>query len=159
MMNDWQLFIRHAHRTTLHRSLDNGLSPKGLQQCSRLIKFLKLRIPLCEIKKIYSSPARRCVETALALSRVSGLEVEVLEILEEKRPTETPQEFSKRLNFFMKLYKNAKRVCFVSHGDFLELLAQKQGYRIRHWPKGSAIVFQKHKLKGVPRVLLDQINL
>jgi broad specificity phosphatase PhoE len=116
-MSSWQLFIRHAHRPTFDRDLDNGLSEKGQEQGRRLVKFLKKEGRLDKIAGLCSSPRLRCVETAEFVAEATGLELVIDEQLDERGQSESDRDFQKRVRTFAERALDMKRVCFFSHGD------------------------------------------
>ncbi len=66
--------VRHAHslgNAKLDTGLNSGLSPLGLQQA----EALERRLDGSQFTAIYSSPFRRCLETALPIARRLNLPV------------------------------------------------------------------------------------
>lgn len=59
---------------------DPPLSEKGITQAKRTREFFK-SIP---VSKIYTSPARRCIETTVCISKILGLNYEVNDLLKER---------------------------------------------------------------------------
>lgn len=123
----WQLYIRHAHRETYDRSLDNGLSEKGHQQAEQLVEVLEQVPGLTRPKKILSSPKLRCLQTAEHLARWIGGEVIVEPLLDEQRPKEEAPAFFGRIAKFLVDHQKSSEVAFVSHGDVLALMARFYG--------------------------------
>ncbi len=58
---------------------DVELSSRGKEESKKVVEILKN----LEITKIFSSPLRRCLYTALELSKVTGIDIEVVEVLQE----------------------------------------------------------------------------
>lgn len=136
-MARWQLFVRHAHRDTHDRSLDNGLSDKGRTQCDKLVRSLSARKPPLKPEKILSSPKLRCIDTAMALARWARVEVVVDARLDEQAPGESTREFEKRVKAFLERFEDEGEVAFVSHGDVLALAAHHYGSRRDDLKKGD----------------------
>ncbi len=145
----WQLFIRHAHRDTENRRLDNGLSNKGRRQCQELVDYLsELRVPRIPVQ-IISSPMRRCLETADAVSKWAKIPVEVDERLEEQRKNEKDLHFYARIQNFFYDYEVKSRICIVSHGDVLPLFARLAGTSIDDIKKGDLFWLENKILRGL----------
>lgn len=68
----------HAQQRLLGR-LDIGLDQRGKEQAARVVGFFR-DIPLAAV---YSSPLKRCLETAAPVAADKGLEVQVMEGLME----------------------------------------------------------------------------
>lgn len=68
----------HAQQRLLGR-LDAGLNDKGREQAVRVVDFFRGM----DLKAIYSSPLKRCLETAAPVAGAQGLEVEIMEGLME----------------------------------------------------------------------------
>jgi broad specificity phosphatase PhoE len=123
----WQLFIRHAHRDTEDRALDNGLSEKGRRQCEELVDELDRARPSRKPTRVLTSPKLRCRETAEFVAAWAGVKLEIDERLDEQGPRETEKTFLKRVEEFYEKTRRDPGVAFVSHGDVLPLLAQLGG--------------------------------
>lgn len=122
-LNDKSLIlIRHAHRDTTKKELDNGISRLGLGQAERLakklIKGIEGRQPL-----LLSSPKKRCIETLQPLARLTQTKVLTDLSLLEKMNEESLSEFSKRIKNFLKNWLESKEnlTLICSHGDWLPL--------------------------------------
>jgi len=126
-MKRWQLYIRHAHRDTADRFLDNGLSEKGFRQVGELVDEVRAHSPLRKPERILSSPKLRCLETAQGVADWAGVEVEVEELLDEQGPTESTRAFLGRIAEFIARYRDLEASAFVSHGDVLPLIADRAG--------------------------------
>ena len=68
----------HARKQLLGR-MDIGLNDKGRDQARRAADFFTVM----ELDAIYSSPLKRCMETAAPVAESQGLEIEVMEGLIE----------------------------------------------------------------------------
>lgn len=136
-MARWQLFVRHAHRDTHDRSLDNGISDKGRAQCEKLVRSLSGRRPAIKPQKILSSPKLRCIDTAMALARWARQEVVVDARLDEQAPGESTREFENRVKAFLERFEDEGEIAFVSHGDVLTLAARHYGSRNEDLKKGD----------------------
>lgn len=136
-MARWQLFVRHAHRDTHDRSLDNGISDKGRAQCEKLVRSLSSRKPPLKPQKILSSPKLRCIDTAMALARWTRQEVVVDARLDEQAPGESARAFENRVKTFLDRFEEEGEIVFVSHGDVLALVARHYGSRSEDLKKGD----------------------
>lgn len=146
-MKNWQLFVRHAHRDTADRSLDNGLSEKGHSQGLEIQKYLenldKKRKPL----SVFSSPKVRCLETAAYVAKWAGVDVEIDQRLDEQHPGETEAKFVKRVEQFYKDTRKLSEVCFVSHGDVLPLIVAFTSGKPVEIKKGDLFFWEENKIK------------
>lgn len=68
----------HAQQRLLGR-LDIGLNEKGLEQARRVVDFFRG----IELKAVYCSPLKRCLQTAAPVAEAQGLQVEVMDGLME----------------------------------------------------------------------------
>ncbi|MBK9295178.1 MAG: histidine phosphatase family protein [Oligoflexia bacterium] len=113
------VFIRHAHRDTSERELDNGIDEKGRVQVEELIKKYKLN-ELPKADEFWSSPKLRCQETLEPLAKIEKAKLKIVEELDEQTNKESSKEFRKRIfNFLQKLKKAEKVIYLCSHGDWL----------------------------------------
>ena len=137
-MRSWQLFIRHAHRDTVDRDLDNGLDDKGRKQGKKLVEYLATAHPRRKPKRVFSSPKARCVETAEFVARWAGVKVEIDDrIAEQNVGIESDRAFTSRLQNFYESTCRDSGVCYVSHGDVLPLLTRLMGEPQREIRKGD----------------------
>ena len=75
-------FIRHAESDiSVHDDLLRPLTPKGELSSKLVTRFLQDK----NIVKIYSSPYKRTIDTIKDFSVNSGLEVEIIEDLRERK--------------------------------------------------------------------------
>jgi probable phosphoglycerate mutase len=79
------LLLRHGQikanrQGRWHGSTDSPLTWRGRRQAARTARHLARKVPL---HAIYSSPLKRCRDTAAAVARLTGLEVQPLEDLRE----------------------------------------------------------------------------
>jgi broad specificity phosphatase PhoE len=123
-MQSWQLFIRHAHRDVNDREADNGLSEKGLKQGRDLVRYLLNFGDDRKATQILSSPKLRCRQTAEFASQWAGVPVEIDERLDEQGPWESNTNFLKRIETFYEWCRARTKLCLVSHGDVLPLIAK-----------------------------------
>ncbi len=125
------VLIRHAHRETLDRSADNGLSPKGKDQAKRLSEFFRKRF--MEQRSwspsdwvLLSSPKRRCIETLKPWESQFNIGVQIKPELDEKLEEEDAEAFVERvrdaLNFLAAM-SASKNVIICSHGDWIPTAA------------------------------------
>lgn len=138
------ILIRHAHRDTTDRSLNNGLDAKGRAQAKRLLrhfvaygaaKYGAAGVPAHEVR-VVSSPKRRCVETVAAIAAVAGTGVEESALLVEQADNETEERMGERAARFVREWAavpGSPRVTIAcSHGDWLpEALLAATGGRMR----------------------------
>ncbi len=148
-MSRWQLFIRHAHRDVSDRSLDNGLSKKGRDQCEELVDYLEKKFKDDKVKRILSSPKQRCLETAAYIGRWAGLDVLEEARLDEQGPRESEKAFTERVRNFFKEIQFESDLCCVSHGDVLPLLAQMYGFGVEKVRKGDLFYVDNDKVKAL----------
>jgi broad specificity phosphatase PhoE len=117
MMQKTLLITRHAHRDVTDRSLDNGVSSKGMKQIEELKNyFFKHYSP--KNPQILSSPRLRCQETIAAIGKF-----ETSDLLDERGPHEIEEEFYARIDQFIEWWKNKAHPFLIicSHGDWIPL--------------------------------------
>ena len=116
------ILIRHAHRDTTDRGLDNGLSEKGILQADSLLKFYKWRFGKGSAV-IVSSPKKRCVETIDPIARALDVTVQTQAHLMEQEKIETQRDFHKRVESFLDWWKleGPETTLVSSHGDWIPL--------------------------------------
>lgn len=116
------ILIRHAHRDTIMRELDNGLSETGIEQARKIQKELGPDLKERRVE-ILSSPRARCIETVGPLSEKLGLEIEIAQDLCEQESGESDRDFRARIVRFCQEWKkrDAEVVVACSHGDVLPL--------------------------------------
>lgn len=125
------IFVRHGHRDTSQRTLDNGLSEKGKRQARWIKKFAAIRFTVDEVKDLkallLSSGKKRCMETLEPLSEAWKIKIEVKSELTEQSGQESHEAFKTRIESFLNWWvKSAPPLVFVSsHGDWLPLACQK----------------------------------
>jgi broad specificity phosphatase PhoE len=157
------ILIRHAHRDTVDRAEDNGLSEKGRRQSIALARYYTKAFLSEESKdykgekpRIYSSPKKRCMETVAAIAREAGVRVEISQDLSEQRPEEDLASFKGRVEKFIEKWRDSKtpnRLTVVcSHGDWLPIaLASATGARVE-LKKGS---WAEVRVEGKTKPKLD----
>ncbi len=119
------ILIRHAHRDTTNRELDNGLSDKGYRQAEIIKKWLPEQIKELKLKSIVAltSPKKRCVETISPVARRTLAMVEVWDELDEQNDSESQEKFWERVQTTIhNIHQRPEDVVLVcSHGDYLPL--------------------------------------
>jgi broad specificity phosphatase PhoE len=120
------IFVRHAHRDTTVRQLDNGLTDKGREQAKSIKRYFLSRFGEDEVKDslwLVSSPKIRCVETLLPLSRSTGRAVDIHPSLNEGEAGEGSRMMEARIQNFLTEWKQSKVEITVacSHGDWLPI--------------------------------------
>lgn len=121
------ILIRHAHRDTSDRSLDNGLSEKGQRQAKWIERFAESRFSPSEWKElkalVLTSPKRRCIETVGPLVETFGVDLVKRPELDEQKSSESFAEFSERIQKFLSWWvKDGPALAVAcSHGDGLPL--------------------------------------
>lgn len=148
------ILIRHAHRDTSNRNLDNGLSDKGQKQVKRLVKYFQKRFRYEEWSvsniKFESSPKLRCVQTLQPLAQIVGSQVIEQAELSEQNPNESFAKFQARLQNYLKRWIESDIPVLVvcGHGDTLPLMVfhllgtavdfKKAGFLELEWESGQA---------------------
>ncbi len=148
-MGIWQLFIRHAHRDTEDRALDNGLSDKGRKQCEELVAYLEKLRPLRKPKRVFSSPMRRCFETAEYIATWCGVEVEIDLELNEQSSKESDKDFLFRVRNWVEKNKAKSECCYVSHGDLLPIICRLKGSLVADIKKGDLFFLEDDSVKKI----------
>jgi 8-oxo-dGTP diphosphatase len=117
------IIIRHAHRDTAVRALDNGLSKKGKSQARRLLKYFRKRFGT-DTKNItlMSSPKKRCMETLEPIAQFLGTEVSAAPLLLEQEKLESASSLERRVQKFLKQSSTMRGTLVIcSHGDWIPL--------------------------------------
>lgn len=126
MSNRLVFLIRHAHRNTQNRRLDNGLSAKGWEQEALIQRQLMEKLKTQDSIHFFTSPKQRCVETLQGLALVSNQNLKIDPQFDEQGPNETDLQFSERVkratDFIKSLSPSTVLVC--SHGDVIPLLIE-----------------------------------
>jgi broad specificity phosphatase PhoE len=127
-MSKTLVMIRHAHRDTSRRELDNGLDDKGREQAKAVKRFFSDRFGDFDQAKglwLVSSPKLRCQETLLPIAKEVGRPVDVHPGLDEQSAKESSNAFANRIAGFFKEWAQADRdlTILCSHGDWLPLAA------------------------------------
>lgn len=123
------ILIRHCHRDTSRRELDNGLSPKGQKQADWLAKFMAQRLEDEDWDKnqieLFSSPRLRCQETLKPLSEFLRRPVQVEKMLDEQSRMEGFESLTGRVQKHLKTWTtgHAGVTVWCSHGDWLPVAA------------------------------------
>jgi broad specificity phosphatase PhoE len=143
-MDDWRIFLRHAHRETGWES-DNGLSEKGRAQGQRLRAYFEALGPRFRPDRIFSSPKIRCQETAAFVADDFNMEVEILPGLDEQQSFEDERAFRARLS--QMLESAPQRAVLCTHGDVLPLIARAYGARAgTDIAKGDLFIVEKGQI-------------
>lgn len=119
------ILIRHAHRDTTNRKLDNGLSDKGYKQAEIIKQWLPQQIKTLKLKSIFAvtSPKKRCVETITPVARRTLATLEVWDELDEQGFAESQEKFWERVQATIhNIHQRPEELVMVcSHGDYLPL--------------------------------------
>lgn len=127
------ILLRHAHREkNLGHHIDNGLSEKGKKQVARLVKFFEKKFN--EEKPVfYSSPKKRCVETAEPVAELFSEKVQIMKHLDEGDFLEN--RVQEIIKWWVREAPPLTVLC--SHGDLIPLLVyQMTGARVE-FKKGA----------------------
>ncbi len=139
------MFIRHAHRDNLDRSLDNGLSAKGKRQAERLRVYMTKRLGTeFSPPRLLSSPKLRCQETLNPLACQLGIALDVHIGLAEQGVRETSKQFEERIHAFLAwaLGLSVGSIVVCSHGDWLPLAVFHLLGIVVSFKKGSVLELQ-----------------
>ncbi len=144
------ILVRHAHRDTSDRALDNGLSPKGETQAAGLLKVFRKRFGKSRAR-VLSSPKRRCVETLRPTARHAGTFVRRDLRLDEQNPDESDLQFLRRVEAFCEWWKDEGPDLLVvcSHGDWLPLAVELLTGRVVDLKKSGFVELTFDRLSGV----------
>ena len=129
-MNRTLILIRHAHRETSNRALDNGLSDKGVRQARWIREFASRRFSKVEWRKngglLLTSPKRRCLETLEPFAKWAEAKIDARLDLEEQRHGETQVRLQQRIETFLTGWREQTNLLTVActHGDWLPLALQ-----------------------------------
>ncbi len=115
------LLVRHAHRDTSNRGLDNGLSLKGQKQANALARYFDKLGSRKRETLLLSSPKLRCRETIQGLEKAANTSVETLDLLDEQGPRETTGEFQRRVRSLCRWWarENIDLTVCCTHGDWI----------------------------------------
>lgn len=138
------VFIRHAHRDTSERDIDNGISTKGRDQVKKLIKrYESGKLPPGEV--FWTSPKKRCLETLTPVASRAAKVAVVEALLDEQSENEDRQDFSKRITELIeKVSKENQTVYLCSHGDFIPLAIEMLSGNSVDVSKGEAVVLESN---------------
>ncbi len=136
------VFVRHAHRDTADKSQDNGLSSKGKEQTSELLKqYEDGELPPGDV--FMTSPKRRCIETIEPLSQRAGSILIIEPSLDEQKSGESEGIFAKRIEKFLKENQEDPRTHYLcSHGDVIPQAIDELTGNFTNIGKGQALVFK-----------------
>lgn len=115
------LLVRHAHRDTADRGLDNGLSRKGARQARRLLSYWR-RAFAEERPLVLTSPKKRCVETVAGIGQAAGARLVMDKRLLDLAEREAGRARPRRLLDFLTWWKEQAPALTLacSHGDWIE---------------------------------------
>lgn len=118
------VMLRHAHRDTAQRELDNGLSERGREQAKAIRKFFTARFDSKDLGSglwLVSSPKVRCVETVGPIAKMLNRPVDIHPDLGEQMASEEQKSLSTRVDSFLDEWRDSKAQMTVlcSHGDWL----------------------------------------
>lgn len=142
-MSKTLVLVRHAHRDTTRRELNNGLSEKGKEQAKGLRRFFAERFDANDFKRglwFVSSPKLRCVETLNPMAKFLEKSVDIHPDLDEQTSKETGLQFEQRIRRFLQEWKQGapEFTILCSHGDWLplavfQLLGLPQDFKKGAW--------------------------
>ncbi len=116
------LLFRHAEKQFSH-SEDPPLSARGMNQALKLAELvLQKDLPLPT--KIFASPKQRAVQTLQPLAQKTGIQLQIMNELDEKTSSEHAEVFSKRVKRWVDQFEKPQQpplgvVYVVSHLDWL----------------------------------------
>tara|TARA_Y100000034_G_scaffold82375_1_gene98697 strand:+ start:2812 stop:3426 length:615 start_codon:yes stop_codon:yes gene_type:complete len=113
------VLMRHGHIDDPN-DLDPKIDDAGRSQVTRAANFLLAELTINDYL-VYTSPSKRCVESAEVLCAVCNLSYEIKAELASIR-TETPEEFFNRVDLVIKSAP-AKSI-LISHHNFIIQLVQ-----------------------------------
>lgn len=121
-MDKTLILVRHGHRDTAERSLDNGLTDRGREQAKAIKKFFCARFTPEEAKNgiwFVSSPKIRCMETIEPAAKAFSRQVDAHPLLDEQAWRADRVDF--RVQNFLKEWQNSNIGLTIasSHGDWL----------------------------------------
>lgn len=142
------VLIRHAHRDTSTRELDNGLDDKGRDQARNIKRFFTDRFADYDSAKgiwFVSSPKIRCIETLVPAAKSRNAEVDVHPGLDEKHFKESGSSFEERVNGFIAEWERSTATVTLacSHGDWLPVAVHRLlGLNLEH-KKGAWLELER----------------
>lgn len=124
------VLIRHAHRDTTKRELDNGLDDKGREQAKAIRRFFSERFSVEDFKNglwLASSPKLRCMETLQPAAKVAERTVDAHPDLDEGTMKEGEKGLDLRVQRVLQEWSQSKigLTVLCSHGDWLPLAAYR----------------------------------
>jgi broad specificity phosphatase PhoE len=125
-MNKTLILIRHAHRDTSNRELDNGLSAKGKDQAKFLKRFFAERFSPDDTRQglwLLASPKKRCFETLEPIAKHAESTIDRNPDLDEGQNGESIEAMTKRVQHFLHEWHQHQAGITVacSHGDWLPI--------------------------------------
>lgn len=126
------VLMRHATRSA---GLDFGsvksgdaagespLNAVGLAQAEDLADLVRSKGKLPAPTRLFSSPKLRARQTLEPLSKTTGLALEILEDLDERRDREALKDFTERVRGIPSLLKGGGTIYLCTHLDVLEAAA------------------------------------
>ena len=150
-MNKTIVFIRHAHRDTEQRHIDNGLSEKGLKQAKRIAQFFDVRFDKMSFEPkellLVSSPKLRCLQTLKPIEVIARTQIKVSEDLLEAQQGETFDDLTARVSGFLKWWKaeGPALTLICSHGDWLPLAVHQLLGSVVYFKKGGWLELDWHE--------------
>lgn len=133
------VFIRHGHRDTSQRDMDNGLDTKGQGQARSIKAFFHTRFADGKDVWLVSSPKRRCQETLEPLAKSLNCEVDSHPGLDEQKKGESDADFESRVGKFLEewMATSAPLTLVCSHGDWLPIAIKQLLGIHQEFKKGS----------------------
>ena len=139
------IFVRHAHRNTENRALDNGLSKKGEQQVQMLTEYFLRRFKKKHLKAAHfvTSPKKRCIETLTPVVQALEVDLQVSALLGEE-DFQGEGLLKDRIQKFLEEVQASKDDWVIcSHGDWIpEAIHHMWGMPVP-LRKAGVVVFQQ----------------
>lgn len=147
------VLMRHATRAAVLEfgNSESSLNAVGLAQAEKLADAVKLAGKLPAPTRLLCSPKLRARQTLEPLSKASGLKIEIVTDLDERREHESLKTFEERIRKLAESLPQNETVYVCTHLDVLEVAAAL-------WPTNfseresaqtwSTLEFQVFKIRG-----------
>ena len=144
------LMFRHAERESTG-SPNPPLSPRGLKQAVKLVKDIHTGL-LPRPQRLYCSPKLRAHQTFHQAHSVLGVELSTHADLDERRTSESVDQFEKRVQKFLQFISSQRDVMyFVTHLDWIEEALLRipadtdlSKEEFQRWQPGQVAEFEVH---------------